>query len=267
MNNIKSGIYKIYSKTTSKYYIGQSVDIESRLNQHKKELRKNMHINKKLQNDFNKYGEDDFIFQAIKYIEEEFLNIMEGYYIELYDSIKSGYNIQDVVQRVRIKERENAEKVKQLDKFKNIESIDIKISKLDLVSLLMYNTSVFVHDYYGYRHYSSDSEELAFKSKPLKSCLDSIYNVDIYNEVNKEMDKVINKIKNQIKRKFPRINLTDFYIENPSECSGNDFCVELTNIMTLISSNELYCCCEYKNMNEKYVSKFLKLNIIDDTLK
>ena len=38
-----SGIYKIYCKNTNKYYIGQSVNIKNRLNQHMNELKNNKH--------------------------------------------------------------------------------------------------------------------------------------------------------------------------------------------------------------------------------
>ena len=61
-----SGIYKIYCITEDKYYIGQSIDVLNRLEQHKRELIKGEHINSKLQNAFNSYGENNFVFEKNK---------------------------------------------------------------------------------------------------------------------------------------------------------------------------------------------------------
>jgi len=49
------GVYKITNIITGQYYIGQSKDIKTRLNQHFRNLDKNKHCNKKLQNGYNCY--------------------------------------------------------------------------------------------------------------------------------------------------------------------------------------------------------------------
>lgn len=49
------GVYKIVNIVTGQYYIGYSKDIKTRLNQHFRDLGKNEHCNKKLQNAYNKY--------------------------------------------------------------------------------------------------------------------------------------------------------------------------------------------------------------------
>ena len=51
------GIYCIRNKINNKYYIGQSIDIKNRWKEHKYNLRHNKHVNNKLQNAWNKYGE------------------------------------------------------------------------------------------------------------------------------------------------------------------------------------------------------------------
>lgn len=57
-----SAIYKITNKLNLKFYVGRSVNAIRRLKQHMWDLRANRHHNPKLQNSFNKYGEDSFIF-------------------------------------------------------------------------------------------------------------------------------------------------------------------------------------------------------------
>lgn len=56
------GIYVIRNKMNGKCYIGQSSDIESRWKHHVNDLKSNCHHNQKLQNAWNKYGKDNFIF-------------------------------------------------------------------------------------------------------------------------------------------------------------------------------------------------------------
>lgn len=88
------GIYMIQNKVNNKIYIGQSVDIESRWGNHKKELKSNRHHNSHLQNSWNINGEDNFEFTIICECDENQLSTFEQYYIfELmsYDRIV-GYN-------------------------------------------------------------------------------------------------------------------------------------------------------------------------------
>ena len=59
------GIYKITNKQNDKFYIGSSTNIEMRWYAHKSYLRRNVHANQHLQNAWNKYGEDNFIFSIL----------------------------------------------------------------------------------------------------------------------------------------------------------------------------------------------------------
>lgn len=61
------GVYTIKNKASGKIYIGSSNNLEKRKQQHFKELREKRHINKNLQSDFEKYGEENFIFFVIEY--------------------------------------------------------------------------------------------------------------------------------------------------------------------------------------------------------
>lgn len=85
-------IYKIVCKTNNKEYYGRSQEIDKRFRAHKNMLRKNEHRNMFLQEDWNRYGEEDFEFIIIHEFDslEESIN-KEQYYID--KNIGIGYNI------------------------------------------------------------------------------------------------------------------------------------------------------------------------------
>lgn len=88
------GIYMIQNKANGKIYIGQAIDIKNRWKDHKTYLRGGYHVNKHLQNAWNKYDEENFEFSILLECEESQLNTYEQYYIfELmtYDC-RVGYN-------------------------------------------------------------------------------------------------------------------------------------------------------------------------------
>ena len=106
----QSGIYLIQNKINRKSYVRQSKNVAYRLNAHKQLLKNNHHIyrNKQkslLQKDWNKYGEDNFIFHILEFCPQENLNEREIYWITKYNCnyIKSrhGYNLTDGGQRDR----------------------------------------------------------------------------------------------------------------------------------------------------------------------
>ena len=88
-----SGIYYIKNNINNKYYIGQSINIKQRKQQHFAELRHNTHRNAYLQNAFNKYGENGFEFKLVKACKPRYLNRFEKMYIKIYDSYNNGYNL------------------------------------------------------------------------------------------------------------------------------------------------------------------------------
>lgn len=60
-------IYKISCKNSDKIYIGESVNVSSRIVKHFSRLRHNLHPNKWLQNIFNKHGEESMIVEILEY--------------------------------------------------------------------------------------------------------------------------------------------------------------------------------------------------------
>jgi group I intron endonuclease len=110
----KRGIYKITNKMNNKNYIGESLDVKRRWDEHIEHLNNNKHHSYKLQQDWNKYGQDNFEFGVIALLDDEIkrlsdeyiLLIYEDYYIKQYDSIENGYNVENTLQKVLLGEKQ-----------------------------------------------------------------------------------------------------------------------------------------------------------------
>lgn len=85
----KVGIYKITCISNNRIYIGSAVYIKSRWAVHKKHLRDNTHVSKPMQNSWNKYGEDSFLFEVMEECEKSVLLQREQYYL---DNLKPQFN-------------------------------------------------------------------------------------------------------------------------------------------------------------------------------
>lgn len=59
------GVFQIRNISNNKYLIDHSVDMESKWNRHRMELKFGNHRNKNLQSDWNKYGEANFVFEVL----------------------------------------------------------------------------------------------------------------------------------------------------------------------------------------------------------
>lgn len=94
------GIYKIECVNDKKIYIGQSINIKQRFQQHISDLKANRHKNEHLQNAVNKYGIQNFKFDVLVELKEteyskEKLDQLEIEIIKKYNSNTrdNGYNI------------------------------------------------------------------------------------------------------------------------------------------------------------------------------
>jgi hypothetical protein len=96
-----AGIYKIECHVENSVYIGQSVNIDNRITNHRSSLRAGKHICASLQADFKKHGEANFIFEAIHESDDQNLLDLETFYIqkhrdegfEIYNSVTFTNNI------------------------------------------------------------------------------------------------------------------------------------------------------------------------------
>jgi group I intron endonuclease len=88
------GIYKIINTINNKFYVGSAVCTKRRKARHFSELRHNKHNNKYLQNSWNKYGEEAFIFIVLEEIaEKEDLLEAENVWLRLHVGKPHCYNI------------------------------------------------------------------------------------------------------------------------------------------------------------------------------
>jgi group I intron endonuclease len=89
----KCVIYKILCKSNNKFYVGRAVNFKKIMCIHKSRLRNNKHVNKHLQNLWNKYGEDNFEFLILETCEREQVCNREQYYLDLYINLDNCVNI------------------------------------------------------------------------------------------------------------------------------------------------------------------------------
>lgn len=86
----RSGIYLIKSTFDDRCYVGSAVNLYERRRGHKFQLRHNKHENSKLQNFYNKYGEDYLTYVVLEFCDKNKLVEREQYYL---DTVKPSFNI------------------------------------------------------------------------------------------------------------------------------------------------------------------------------
>lgn len=88
-----SGVYAIKNKLTDDLYIGSSDDIKRRWTHHRRDLKAGKHYNKILQSAWDKYGEENMLFEIIEACDKSELLTREQEYI---DDCQPRYNIMDI---------------------------------------------------------------------------------------------------------------------------------------------------------------------------
>lgn len=96
------GIYLIKCLGNGKMYIGKTIQqFEKRWKDHIRELKKSIHVNKYLQRSWDKYGEENFVFEIVEELNIQNSNIekfnnLEIYYIKkLNTKTPHGFNMTD----------------------------------------------------------------------------------------------------------------------------------------------------------------------------
>ena len=91
-----AGIYKITCLINGKVYVGSALNISSRFRRHETNLYKNIHANKHLQNTYNKYGPNQFLYEVIEKVSDENVLIdMEQFWMDKLESTNpyKGFNL------------------------------------------------------------------------------------------------------------------------------------------------------------------------------
>lgn len=113
-----SGIYRIKNLKTNKIYIGSSKNLHKRKIQHLYGLRNNCHGNNKLQNSWNKYGEESFVFEVIEECEVEKLIEREQHWV---DELNPHFNIRIECVATRLGVKRSKQTVKKLQPYRDLE--------------------------------------------------------------------------------------------------------------------------------------------------
>lgn len=88
-----AGVYSIRCKTNGKIYIGESDNIADRWEQHKKDLISHTHHSKRLQDDYDKFGSNQFSWNVLaKCSDRKERLAMEANFISSLGTIRYGYN-------------------------------------------------------------------------------------------------------------------------------------------------------------------------------
>ena len=108
------GIYKI-ENPKREVYIGQSKNIEKRLQSHKRLYNKNI---TKLYDSLMKYGVKNHVFKVIEVCDKELLNKRERHYQEYYNSIDMGLNnqFQGTETKKQVHSKSTIKKIRELAK-------------------------------------------------------------------------------------------------------------------------------------------------------
>lgn len=97
LNSIKNNTIPrqsgITNKTNNKLYLGSAYNLKERLYNHTGYLRRSNHANPKLQRAVNKYGLENFDFKVLCICSKENVLFYEQRFIDNFDSVKKGYNI------------------------------------------------------------------------------------------------------------------------------------------------------------------------------
>lgn len=88
----QSGVYKITCSVTGKVYVGSSLNVYRRWHAyHLPRLRRGAHINRYLQNAWNKYGEQAFICSLLETTTAELLTSREQFWMDSLQSVNRQY--------------------------------------------------------------------------------------------------------------------------------------------------------------------------------
>lgn len=92
---MSGGIYKITNRINGRFYIGRAINFESRWGDHRSKLKNGKHLNKLLQEDWNRFGSSCFAFEVFEIIGDLSLMAKREYELlkDFYDCGVNCYNL------------------------------------------------------------------------------------------------------------------------------------------------------------------------------
>ncbi len=104
-----AGVFQVKNTANGKVLLGSSLNLEGSLNGHKFTLRIGSHRNKELQDDWNKYGVESFIFEILETVQvrddpnfnlSDELTLLEMIWLEKVQPFgDKGYNLNDRIRQ------------------------------------------------------------------------------------------------------------------------------------------------------------------------
>ena len=97
-----AGIYQVKNTLNGNMLLGSSMNLEGPLNRHKFMLKIGGHTNKALQNDWNEFGPDAFVFEILEEVDmkddpnfnlQDELTLLEMIWLEKLQPVENGYNL------------------------------------------------------------------------------------------------------------------------------------------------------------------------------
>ena len=88
----QTGIYGIYCAANGKWYVGQAANIRRRNQEELRDLNAGKSHKAHLQNAWNLYGPDAFVWLTLEVCDLEELDQKETHWVEQLDSFRSGFN-------------------------------------------------------------------------------------------------------------------------------------------------------------------------------
>lgn len=152
----KSGIYGIKCKITNKIYIGSSKDLQKRFSKHFSELYLNRHANKCMQEDFNKYGYDNFELIVYEYTNENLLSKETNKQKELgvdniYNEKISGFYItKELRQKYANASKESHKTESYRNKMRQIKSNKVAQYDLEMNLIKIWDSALQIHKELGH---------------------------------------------------------------------------------------------------------------------
>lgn len=206
LSQIKSGIYKITNTENNKVYIGESLDIHRRWDEHKYDLLHNKHCNYLLQNDFNKYGIDMFNFEIIQEYKTDGviptkcqLLMLEYKYIRKFE--KENYQLYNIEYSL-LKALNGDKLIFQLGGFDPFKAQSILVSQSRKYKFNLHNNTFVLSErntpLVVFRMLSNNSS-CTKKSVKYKNFMDVLYN-----DYKADLDKIIKTYKFKYKLKTNR---------------------------------------------------------------